>query len=266
MNSKQINDQEEIKNSLKNNLRLIKNQTYIVNTSQINIQFTTFQLKVIYIIIIIILINLNKNNSETQMLLLKHNKILLKIKQFNKVIGSCFLNLSDKNNINIENMNNLLQGQIYAITYISFARVIEIFQKELFNDDSTNDNENINHNEQINFRSRTLYQNDKNGEMKINIDTKNNYNYNTKTHLLTNSNLINDSFSKYSFDTFSHKKINSGYTANYNNNNDMFSEKIKMPKRDSFNHNQKINTNNLNVGGDDIISNKSSLGNFEIKI
>ena len=64
----------------------------------------------------------------------------------------------------------------------------------------------------------------------------------------------------------SHKKINSGYTANYNNNNDMFSEKIKMPKRDSFNHNQKINTNNLNVGGDDIISNKSSLGNFEIKI
>ena len=266
LNSKQINDQEEIKNSLKNNLRLIKNQAYIVNTSQINIQFTTFQLKVIYIIIIIILINLNKNNSETQMLLLKHNKILLKIKQFNKVIGSCFLNLSDKNNINIENMNNLLQGQIYAITYISFARVIEIFQKELFNDDSINDNENINHNEQINFRSRTLYQNDKNGEMKINIDTKNNYYYNTKTHLLTNSNLINDSFSKYSFDTFSHKKINSGYTANYNNNNDMFSEKIKMPKRDSFNHNQKINTNNLNVGGDDIISNKSSLRNFEIKI
>ena len=153
LNSKYINDHEEINNYLKNNLKLIKNQTYTYNSSYINIQFTTIHLKIIYIILILILYNINKNNIEKQKLISKHNKILLKINQFNKIIGSCFKNLSNVDSIKVININKLLQGQIYAITHISFIQIIKIIEVELFNEKE----ECLSNN----FRSRTLYQNDK---------------------------------------------------------------------------------------------------------
>ena len=257
---KDINDYEEINNYLKNNLRLIKNKTYTSDTSNINIQFTTFHLILIYIKIILILFNF-KNNSEKQILIQKHNKVLLKINQFNKIIGSCFRKLSDINNIKINNFINLLQGQNYAITHISFIKIIQIIQNELFNDGDDNLSQN--------FRSRTLYQNDESSEVSININTKNNLNYNTRTHLLTNNFLINDSFSKFSNDTFSKRRYNNNhlslYNYHYKYNTDIYSEKIKMPFRDNYSYNRQVNVTNVN-SNDDIISNKSSLINFEIKI
>ena len=258
LNSKYINDHEEINNYLKNNLKLIKSQTYISNSSYINIQFTTIHIKIIYIILILILININKNNFDKQKLLSKHDKILLKINQFNKIIGSCFGNISDINNIKIDNINKLLQGQIYAITHISFIQIIKIIQNELFNEND----ENLSNN----FRSRTLYENDKNSEMSININTKKNFDYNSNIHLLNNNFLINDSFSKFSNDTFSHKNINNKYSNNYNYNNDIFSEKVKIPYKDNSNYNEKINMNNNISTNEDIISNKSSLINFELRV
>ena len=258
LNSKYINDHEEINNYLKNNLKLIKSQTYISNSSYINIQFTTIHIKIIYIILILILININKNNFDKQKLLSKHDKILLKINQFNKIIGSCFGNISDINNIKIDNINKLLQGQIYAITHISFIQIIKIIQNELFNEND----ENLSNN----FRSRTLYENDKNSEMSININTKKNFDYNSNIHLLNNNFLINDSFSKFSNDTFSHKNINNKYSNNYNYNNDIFSEKVKIPYKDNSNYNEKINKNNNISTNEDIISNKSSLINFELRV
>ena len=258
LNSKYINDHEEINNYLKNNLKLIKSQTYISNSSYINIQFTTIHIKIIYIILILILININKNNFDKQKLLSKHDKILLKINQFNKIIGSCFGNISDINNIKIDNINKLLQGQIYAITHISFIQIIKIIQSELFNEND----ENLSNN----FRSRTLYENDKNSEMSININTKKNFDYNSNIHLLNNNFLINDSFSKFSNDTFSHKNINNKYSNNYNYNNDIFSEKVKIPYKDNSNYNEKINMNNNISTNEDIISNKSSLINFELRV
>ena len=258
LNSKYINDHEEINNYLKNNLKLIKSQTYISNSSYINIQFTTIHIKIIYIILILILININKNNFDKQKLLSKHDKILLKINQFNKIIGSCFGNISDINNIKIDNINKLLQGQIYAITHISFIQIIKIIQSELFNEND----ENLSNN----FRSRTLYENDKNSEMSININTKKNFDYNSNIHLLNNNFLINDSFSKFSNDTFSHKNINNKYSNNYNYNNDIFSEKVKIPDKDNSNYNEKINMNNNISTNEDIISNKSSLINFELRV
>ena len=258
LNSKYINDHEEINNYLKNNLKLIKSQTYISNSSYINIQFTTIHIKIIYIIIILILININKNNFDKQKLLSKHDKILLKINQFNKIIGSCFGNISDINNIKIDNINKLLQGQIYAITHISFIQIIKIIQSELFNEND----ENLSNN----FRSRTLYENDKNSEMSININTKKNFDYNSNIHLLNNNFLINDSFSKFSNDTFSHKNINNKYSNNYNYNNDIFSEKVKIPYKDNSNYNEKINMNNNLSTNEDNISNKSSIINFELRV
>ena len=258
LNSKYINDHEEINNYLKNNLKLIKSQTYISNSSYINIQFTTIHIKIIYIILILILINNNKNNFDKQKLLSKHDKILLKINQFNKIIGSCFGNISDINNIKIDNINKLLQGQIYAITHISFIQIIKIIQSELFNEND----ENLSNN----FRSRTLYENDKNSEMSININTKKNFDYNSNIHLLNNNFLINDSFSKFSNDTFSHKNINNKYSNNYNYNNDIFSEKVKIPYKDNSNYNEKINMNNNLSTNEDNISNKSSIINFELRV
>jgi hypothetical protein len=258
LKSKDINDYEEINNYLKINLRLIKNQTYSSDNSSMNIQFTTFHLNLIYIIIILILFNF-KNNQEKQIYIQKHNRVLLKINQFNKIIGSCFKKLSDINIIKIKNFTNLLQGQNYAITHISFIKIIQIIQNELFNegDDILSPN----------FRSRTLYQNDKSSEVSININTKNNLNYNTRTHLLTNNFLINDSFSKFSNDTFSQRRITNKYMPlyNYNYNNDIFSEKIKMPFKDNYSYNRQFNITSVNTN-EDIISNKSSLTNFEIKI
>ena len=258
LNSKYINDHEEINNYLKNNLKLIKSQTYISNSSYINIQFTTIHIKIIYIILILILFNINKNNFDKQKLLSKHDKILLKINQFNKIIGSCFGNISDINNIKIDNINKLLQGQIYAITHISFIQIIKIIQSELFNEND----ENLSNN----FRSRTLYENDKNSEMSININTKKNFDYNSNIHLLNNNFLINDSFSKFSNDTFSHKNINNKYSNNYNYNNDIFSEKVKIPYKDNSNYNEKINMNNNLSTNEDNISNKSSIINFELRV
>lgn len=256
LNTQEINENEKILNSLNINLRLIKYLTYTSNGSYINIQFTTFQLKLIYIIIIIILFNINKNISNKEIYITKHKKILLKINQYNQTIGPCFHNLSDIKNISINNISNLLQGQIYAITHVSFFQIIYFIQNELFNEGNPN--------EQITFRSRTLYQNDKNSEMNIYIDTKNNSPYNNKTHLIKNNHLIKDIWSKYSNDTFSHRKLNSQYYQNYNNN-DIFSEKINMPIQNNFNYNERLNNNNINKNND-IISDKSSMGNFELRI
>ena len=173
-----------------------------------------------------------------------------------QIIGSCFLYLSDINNIKINNLTNLLQRPIYAITHISFIQIINIIQNEIFNDEVDNLSQN--------FRSRTLYQNDKSSEVNINIDTKKNLYYNTKTHLLKNNFLLNDSLSKFSNDTFSNQGININYIP-HNNSNDFYSENIRMPNKDNYNYNRNINASSVNTN-EDIISNKSSLINFELKI
>ena len=266
LNSKYINDYDEINNYLKNSLGLIINQAYKSTEVHINIPFTTLHLKIIYIIIILILININKTNSEKEILLSKNNKTLLKINQYNKIIGSYFQNLSDINTIQINNIQNLLQGQIYAITNISFIKIIKFIQNELFDDKHENEN-NINLNDTINFRARTLYIDDKNSDINIYINTKNNnLKYNTKTHLLIDNYKIKDSFSIYSNDTFSYRKINNKFIPYNTYNNDIISEKIIMPNKNNLINNDKINIkNNINIK-EDIFSNRSSQSNFDIKI
>ena len=266
LNSKYINDYEEINNYLNNSLRLIINQVYKSTESHINIPFTTLHLKLIYIIVFLILNNINRNNSEKEIFLSNNNNTLLKINQYNKIIGSCFQNLSNNNNMNINNFQNLLQGQIYIITNISFIQIIKFIQNGLLNDKFENKND-INLNNNINFRARTLYINDKESDFNIYINTKNkNLYYNTKTHLLTDNFIIKDSFSIYSNDTFSYRKVNNNYIPYNKYNNDILSEKIIMPNKINFNNNNKINiNNNININ-EEIFSKKSSVSNFDIKI
>ena len=265
-NTKIINDKKDINNSLVTNLRLIKNEIYFSP----NIQVTTFHLKLIYIILILILISINNSSSELQNLISLHNKILLIINQYHKIIGSCFQNLFDIKIINIKNFFNLLQGPAYNITHITFQKIIHLFLKELFND-IYDENDNISQNSNNNFRARTLYQNDRSSEVSININTKNNnLLYNTSTHLLNNNYFLNDSFSKYSSHTISnisHRSFNNNIMQPYNK--DTYSEKIRVPLRDNANINnnfyEKTSVNDINIK-DDILSNKSSALCFKMNI
>lgn len=263
INTKEINDHEEINTFLYNNIRLIKHQTYTSNNAYINIQFTTFHLNLIYIIIILILFNINKTTQELQTIVSKHNKLLLTINQINPTIGSTFQKLSDINNININNLFKLLQNPNFIITHISYIQILQIIQNEFFSDENSISTHN--------FRERNLYQNDKRSEMSIIINTKNSPYYNNRTHLLKNNYFINDSFSKYSNETFSYRRINNR-SIQYNNNNifhnDIFSEKIGMPLNNNYIHPNNYNNliiNNMNTN-DDILSHKSSLSDFEIRI
>ena len=266
LNSKYINDYEEVNNYLNNSLRLIIHQVYKSTESHINIQFTTLHLKLIYIIVFLILSNINRNNSEKEIFLSNNNRTILTINQYNKIIGSCFQNLSNNSNININNFQNLLQGQIYIITNISFIQIIKFIQNGLLNDKFENQND-INQNNNINFRARTLYMNDKESDFNIYINTKNkNLYYNTKTHSLTDNFIIKDSFSIYSNDTFSYRKVNNKYIPYNKYNNDILSEKIIMPNKINFNNIDKINiNNNININ-EEIFSKRSSVSNFDIKI
>ena len=63
LNSKNIIDYKEIINYLQKNLILMINQAYKSNIAHNNIQYTTFHLKLIYIIIFLILSNINKSIS-----------------------------------------------------------------------------------------------------------------------------------------------------------------------------------------------------------
>ena len=265
LNTKEIIDCEDINNSLKFKLRLIKNE---IRASP-NIQLTSFHPKLIYIILIIIYIAINnKNSSEHQILISKHNKILKAINQLHSIIYSCFQNLSDIKIINLKNFLNILNGPVYAIKYITFKHLINIFLKELFDEEE----DDVSQYSYKNFRARTLYQNDKNSEISININTNNNPHYNNRTHKLNNNYIINESFSKYSSNTFSHRKYSETILSNYSNNynNDMNSEKIRIPFRDNINNNNinindTFSINNINTN-EDIISNKSSICSFKMKI
>ena len=161
-----------------------------------------------------------------------------------------------------------MNGPVYAIKYITFKHLINIFLKELFDEEE----DDVSQYSYKNFRARTLYQNDKNSEISININTNNNPHYNNRTHKLNNNYIINESFSKYSSNTFSHRKYSETILSNYSNNynNDMNSEKIRIPFRDNINNNNinindTFSINNINTN-EDIISNKSSICSFKMKI
>ena len=90
--------------------------------------------------------------------------------------------------------------------------------------------------------------------------------YDTKTNLLTGNFKLKDSFSIYSNNTFSYRKINNKFSKYNKINNDIISEKIIMPNKNNLIDNDKINiNNNINIK-EDIFSNRSSQSNFNIKI
>ena len=267
LTTKKMIDYEDIKNNLNQNLRLIIKETIIPNINYgilcQNIQFTTFYLEIIYSVILIILIEINKRNSTLPDLISKHNRLVLSINKYNNSLSSyCFPNIENLTNFNINNLIiQLNNAKLYNIDKNIFQEIIHIIQKKLFNDgDEDNSEYSLKH-----FRARTLYQKDKENEIKINIDTNKNIFYSNKSPIFPD-NFLNDSFSHYSnnnlpyFMSYSNMS-NIQYSRNLNNN-DLTSEKINLPYNENISNNNNYNTQNKTL---DILSDKSSF-NFNLKI
>ena len=254
---------EDVNNNLNQNLRLIVNETIIQNINYEiltqKLKFNTFYIKLIYSVILIILIEINKRNSTLPDLISKHNKIVLTINKYNNSLSSyCFPNIDNLSNYNIKNLLNQLNNDpIYNINENIFQEIIHIIQKILFNDgDDMYSEFSFNH-----FRARTLYQKDKENEIKINIDTtKNTFN---KTPIVIDDFLLNDSFSHYTTKSLPYyiSYSNTQYSRNAKNI-DLTSEKINLPYNDNISNNNNYITQNKTL---DILSDKSSF-NLNLKV
>ena len=263
INGKETRDYEDMSYNLNNNLKLIIEETRLSNGFEIfnrNIQYSTFHLKIIYCIILLILIEINKKNSKDD-IVSKHNKIMNNINQYNRFLSSKIFPY--KQNIQLFNIkaliNELSNGESYIIQNNIFLQILLIIQKVLFNNEE--DNESLN--SFGIYRTRTLYQRDKNSEMNINATSEyNGYNQN-RTQIFLNNNSIKDSFSQFSDFSSFHNKNKSYVTPNKSyislSNNDLFSEKVNMPDANN------ITTNISNLNKNDILSDKgSSIYNFKI--
>ena len=258
LETREKNDYENISNNLRNNLNLILKETRFDNNLEIlcqNIQITSLHIKVIYSAILIILIQINKSNLSD--LKSKHNEILNTINKYNNLIEQhCFPIIDNMKFFNIKKIIDFLSsGELYNIQKNTFQHIINIIKKILFNDNDESSENSYNL-----YRTRTIYQRDKQNEMIINITTNKNDNYQNKPFMFLDNN-IKDSFSQFSNNSLNNlnKKSYLNISLNsshYNvNNSRTFSEKINLPNRDSnntFNLSQKIENN-------DIFSDKSDL-------
>ena len=254
-------DYEDMSYNLNNNLKIIIEETRLNNGFGIlnkNNQYSTFHLKIIYCIILLILLEINKKNPKND-IVSKHNKIMSNINQFNGFLSSKIF--PSKQNIQFFNLkaliNELSNGESYIIQLNIFHQILLIIQKTLFN--NYEDNESLN---SFNiYRTRTLYQRDRNSE--ININTTFDGYYANKTQIFLNNNSLKDSLSQFSDYSSIHHKDNLYVAPNksYINlcNNDLFSEKVNIP---NANNNA---TNISNINKTDILSDKgSSIYNIKI--
>ena len=261
LNEKETIDYEDMSYNLNNNLKFIIEETRLNNGFGIfnkNNQYSTFHLKMIYCIILLILLEINKKNTKND-IVSKHNKIMANINQFNGFIPSKIF--PNKQNIQFFNLkaliNELSNGESYIIQLNIFHQILLIIQKTLFN--NYEDNESLN---SFNiYRTRTLYQRDRNSE--ININTTFDGYYANKTQIFLNNNSLKDSLSQFSDYSSIHHKDNLYVAPNksYINlcNNDLFSEKVNIPDANN-------NTTNIsNINKTDILSDKgSSIYNIKI--
>ena len=263
LKEKETIDYEDISSHLNNNLKILIEETRMSNGFGIFIKdnkFYTFHIKIIYSIILLILIEINKKNSKDD-IVSKHNKIMKNINHYNQFLSSKIF--PNKQNIQLFNIkaliNELSNGESYTIHKNIFHQILLIIQKVLFNNDE--DNESLN---SFNiYRTRTLYQRDKNSEVNLNTTSEYNGYYQNRTQIFLNNNSIKDSFSQFSDYSSVHHKNNLYLEPNKSyinlNNNDLFSEKVNMPNENN------ITTNLSNLNKTDILSDKgSSIYNFKI--
>ena len=263
LNEKEIINYEDMSHNLNNNLILLIEETRLSNGFGIYIkdnQYSTFHIKIIYCIILLILIEINKKNSKDD-IVSKHNKLIKNINQYNQFLSSkIFPNKQNIQHFNIKALiNELSNGESYTIHKNIFHQILLIIQKVLFNNDG--DNESLN--SLSIYRTRTLYQRDKNSEVNINTISEYNSYYQNRTQVFFNNNSIKDSFSQFSDYSSVHHKKNFYVTPNKSyinlSNNDLFSEKVNMPDANN------ITSNISNLNKTDMLSDKgSSIYNFKI--
>ena len=263
--TKDIIKYEDFNNNLKNNLRLINNETRILNINYgifiENIHFTTLHLKIIYSVVLIILIEVYKKNSNLSDLLSKHKKLVLTINQYNNsLISYCFPNTENIQNYNTNNLIiELNKMKIYNIEKHNFQQIIRTIQKILFNDED----EDLENSFNI-YRARTLYQRDKDNEVNINIDTNKYNHYINKSSTYLGNYILNDSFSHYSKNSMAYNRsyinMSQNQFQNKLDNSELLSEKVNLPYNGEDTNNYSEQNKTL-----DIISDKSS-SNLKLKI
>ena len=250
-------DYEDINNNLNNNLRIIINEIKLPNITygryNYKLQFNITHLKLIYFVILIILIEINKKNSGLSDLILKHNKILISVNQFNNYLGSHFFPNSE--NIQSFNIKKLIyflsQGEVFNIENKMFGQIIIIIKKILFND-----KDEFSENSFKVYRTRTYYQKDNKSENNISYNNINNFEKYSRDlpNFLGNYHLLNDSFSYISKNTIDYNKININLPQNtyyYNlNQSDNFSEKVNLPYKDNNNINWNEQYKSIDISSD----------------
>jgi hypothetical protein len=263
--TKALIDHEGISNYLKNSLRLLKKEIKTIsnNYSLFNksLQFTTFHLFIIYNVILIILIEIYKKNAKLSDLTSKHNKVLIDISNYNHFMGTHFYPKNENiRNFNLEQFIDISSHiEVFNIQKNTFLKIIEIFQKNLFNDEDGEDDSQYSLHR---YRSRTLYQKDKNSDISININSNNNY-YSNEIQNYLNNNFLSDSFSKNSNMNKTYVSSEVHFSKNqqkYLSNIDIISENIKLPFKD----NNSINYSEQNKTID-IMSDKGTF-NCNLKI
>jgi hypothetical protein len=247
--TKTLIDYEGISNYLKNSLRLLKKEIKTIsnNYSLFNksLQFTTFHLFIIYNVILIILIEIYKKNAKLSDLTSKHNKVLIDISNYNHFMGTHFYPKNENiRNFNLEQFIDISSHiEVFNIEKNTFLKIIEIFQKNLFNDEDGEDDSQYSLHR---YRSRTLYQKDKNSDISININSNNNY-YSNEIQNYLNNNFLSDSFSKNSNMNKTYVSSEVHFSKNqqkYLSNIDIISENIKLPFKDnnSINYSEQNKT------------------------
>jgi hypothetical protein len=247
--TKALIDYEGISNYLKNSLRLLKKEIKTIsnNYSLFNksLQFTTFHLFIIYNVILIILIEIYKKNAKLSDLISKHNKVLIDISNYNHFMGTHFYPKNENiRNFNLEQFIDISSHiEVFNIQKNTFLKIIEIFQKNLFNDEDGEDDSQYSLHR---YRSRTLYQKDKNSDISININSNNNY-YSNEIQNYLNNNILSDSFSKNSNMNKTYVSSEVHFSKNqqkYLSNIDIISENIKLPFKDnnSINYSEQNKT------------------------
>ena len=256
--TKTLIDYEEISNYLKSSLRSLKKEIKTIsnNYSLFNqsLQFTTFHLFIIYNVILIILIEIYKKSAKLSDIISKHNKILIDISNYDHFIGSHFYQKNENiRNFNLKKFRDISSHiEVFNIHKNTFLKIIEIFQKNLFNDEDGEDDSQYSIHR---YRSRTLYQQDKNSDITINIKTNNNYNYySNKVPIYLDNNFFNDSFSKNSNKnkTYVSSEVHFSNQQKYLSNIDIISENVKLPFKDNNSINYSEQNKTIDIMSDKV--------------
>ena len=240
LNIAEIIDYKEIKSYLNDSLKIIINETRASNIylDNCNIKYNALHLRLIYCVLLVILIKIEEKKSNISNLVIRHNKIIHAMNQYNNALYSyCFSNFENIQSFTFKNIKSqLLKIEEFIIQKNIFHQIINFIKISLFNNDEDVDSENS-----FNiYRTRSIYQSDKNN-IKININTNTNYELLNKLPVF-----LNDSLS-YSNNSIGFNRSYLNMPKNKAFNNSYYSEGVNLPFNDTITANFSDRNKTLDI-------------------